>query len=84
MLSCSRRTVPAAIPGILFLSGGQAEEEATLNLNAINLEAQSVGRCPWALSFSFGRALQVGALAYAPVDSLWPFLYAQNALPIRS
>uniref|UniRef100_A0A674HFY5 Fructose-bisphosphate aldolase n=3 Tax=Passeriformes TaxID=9126 RepID=A0A674HFY5_TAEGU len=54
-----RRTVPPAVPGITFLSGGQSEEEASLNLNAIN-------RCPlprpWALTFSYGRALQASAL----------------------
>lgn len=49
-----RRVVPAAVPGINFLSGGQTPEEATLNLNAIN----SHGAQPWALSFSYGRALQ--------------------------
>ena len=49
-----RRVVPAAVPGINFLSGGQTPEEATLNLNAIN----SYGAQPWALSFSYGRALQ--------------------------
>ena len=49
--------VPAAIPGIVFLSGGQSEVQATENLNAIN---QLGG--PWALSFSYGRALQASAL----------------------
>ena len=49
--------VPAAIPGIVFLSGGQSEVEATANLNAIN---QLGG--PWPLSFSYGRALQASAL----------------------
>lgn len=49
-----RRVVPAAVPGINFLSGGQTPEEATLNLNAIN----SMGSQPWQLSFSYGRALQ--------------------------
>ncbi|BFZ04513.1 hypothetical protein BsWGS_07553 [Bradybaena similaris] len=49
------RTVPAAVSGITFLSGGQSEEDATVNLNAIN---QYVGRKPWPLTFSFGRALQ--------------------------
>ncbi|GGE70951.1 fructose-bisphosphate aldolase [Streptosporangium jomthongense] len=49
-----RRVVPAAVPGINFLSGGQTPEEATLNLNAIN----SLGQQPWYLSFSYGRALQ--------------------------
>lgn len=49
-----RRTVPAAVPGIMFLSGGQSPEESTSNLNAIN----SLGSQPWELSFSYGRALQ--------------------------
>ncbi|GLC46522.1 hypothetical protein PLESTF_000956500 [Pleodorina starrii] len=57
-----RRVVPPAIPGIMFLSGGQTEEEATLNLDAINRTARELGRCPWALSFSFGRALQASVL----------------------
>jgi fructose-bisphosphate aldolase, class I len=52
-----RGVVPAAVPGIVFLSGGQSEVEATENLNAIN----RVGG-PWALSFSYGRALQQSAL----------------------
>lgn len=54
-----QRTVPAAVPAIVFLSGGQSEEEASLNLNAIN---QVKGKKPWTLSFSFGRALQRTAL----------------------
>jgi fructose-bisphosphate aldolase class I len=49
-----RRTVPAAVPGIVFLSGGQTPAEATANLDAIN----RVGPQPWQLSFSYGRALQ--------------------------
>ena len=52
-----QRTVPAAVPGITFLSGGQSEEDASVNLDAIN---KLPGRKPWALSFSYGRALQVG------------------------
>uniref|UniRef100_A0A8C2CTT2 Fructose-bisphosphate aldolase n=1 Tax=Cyprinus carpio TaxID=7962 RepID=A0A8C2CTT2_CYPCA len=55
-----RRTVPAAVPGICFLSGGQSEEEASLNLNAMN---QLPLHRPWKLSFSYGRALQASALA---------------------
>jgi len=54
------RTVPAAVPGICFLSGGQSEEEASLNLNAINQVPLSR---PWKLTFSYGRALQASALA---------------------
>jgi fructose-bisphosphate aldolase, class I len=53
-VECFRQAVPAAVPGIVFLSGGQSAEEATLNLNAIN----ALGKQPWALSFSYGRALQ--------------------------
>lgn len=53
-LDVFRRVVPAAVPGINFLSGGQSPEEATLNLNAMN----SMIEQPWQLSFSYGRALQ--------------------------
>ncbi len=56
---CFLRVVPAAVPGIVFLSGGQSEEEATANLNAMNLPAIQT---PWELSFSYGRALQGSAL----------------------
>ena len=51
-----RRTVPAAVPSINFLSGGQSPEEATANLNALNANFGSTA--PWALSFSYARALQ--------------------------
>lgn len=54
-----RRCVPAAMPGITFLSGGQTEVEATVNLNAMNAK---FGPNPWKLSFSYGRALQASAL----------------------
>jgi fructose-bisphosphate aldolase class I len=54
-----REHVPAAVPGIVFLSGGQSDEQASENLNAIN----SLGEQPWVLSFSYGRALQAPALA---------------------
>lgn len=56
-LDCFLRHVPAMVPGVVFLSGGQSEVEATENLNAIN---QLGG--PWPLSFSYGRALQASAL----------------------
>lgn len=58
-LACFRRTVPAAVPGIHFLSGGQSDEAATANLNAMNSYPQAQ---PWQLSFSYGRALQAPAL----------------------
>ncbi len=54
-----RSVVPAAVGGIVFLSGGQSPEEATANLDALN----RAGPRPWELSFSFGRALQQPVLA---------------------
>ena len=56
-VTCFRESVPAAVPGIVFLSGGQSDEEATVNLDAINRYAAKVG-APWQLSFSYGRGLQ--------------------------
>lgn len=53
------RTVPSAVPGITFLSGGQSEEEASVNLDAIN---KYPAKKPWALTFSYGRALQASVL----------------------
>lgn len=58
-LRCLRRAVPAAVPGITFLSGSQDSEDATAHLNAMN---KRFGPHPWRLSFSFGRALQDEAL----------------------
>ena len=59
-LQCFLRTVPAAVPGIAFLSGGQSDEDATAHLNRMN---QILGENkPWNLSFSYGRALQQPAL----------------------
>ena len=58
-LTCLRRNVPAAVPGINFLSGGQSETAATANLNAINSGTENQ---PWSLSFSYGRALQTPVL----------------------
>jgi fructose-bisphosphate aldolase class I len=55
---CFRSTVPAAVPGVVFLSGGQSDEEATARLNAMN----QIVPHPWQLSFSYGRALQAAAL----------------------
>jgi fructose-bisphosphate aldolase, class I len=52
-------TVPAEVPGVVFLSGGQSDEESTAHLNAMNV----IGGFPWQLSFSYGRALQAPALA---------------------
>lgn len=58
-IRCFRNTAPAAMPGIAFLSGGQGDEEATLNMNAIGKRA--VGQ-PWQLTYSFGRGLQATPL----------------------
>ena len=78
-LRCLKRYVPAAVPGIVFLSGGQSAEAATDHLNAIN----ALGNHPWAVSFSYGRALQ------APVLAVWKgqeshVEAAQQALQMRS
>jgi fructose-bisphosphate aldolase, class I len=59
-IGCFLRTVPAAVPGIAFLSGGQSSEIASLRLNAMNVIFK--GRMPWALAFSFARAIQQPAL----------------------
>jgi fructose-bisphosphate aldolase, class I len=56
--ACLRDHVPASVPGIVFLSGGQSDEAATAHLNAMN----RLGGAPWQLSFSYGRALQAPAL----------------------
>ena len=57
-VKCLKASVPEDVPGIVFLSGGQSETEATEHLNAMN----AMSDCPWALSFSYGRALQQSAL----------------------
>ncbi len=53
-----KRTVPAALPGVVFLSGGQTDENATAHLDAMN----RMGGLPWPLTFSYSRALQAVAL----------------------
>ncbi|MBC7675815.1 MAG: fructose-bisphosphate aldolase, partial [Rhodoferax sp.] len=58
-LRCLRRHVPAAVPGIVFLSGGQSPVDATDHLNEMN----KLGPHPWEVSFSYGRALQAPVLA---------------------
>ncbi|MFA6813453.1 MAG: class I fructose-bisphosphate aldolase [Bacteroidaceae bacterium] len=59
-IKCLLRTVPAAVPGIAFLSGGQSSELASARLNAMNVRFKS--KLPWEVSFSFGRAIQQPAL----------------------
>ena len=78
-MRCLTRYVPAAVPGIVFLSGGQSAEDATDHLNAMN----AMGPHPWQVSFSYGRALQ------APVLAAWKgqesyVAAAQQALLKRS
>lgn len=75
-----RRTVPAAVPGICFLSGGQSEEEATMNLNAIN-KVDTIR--PWSCTFSFGRALQASVLK-AWQGKAENVQAAQDALMVRA
>ena len=57
-VKCLKATVPSAVPGIAFLSGGQSDEQATQNLSLMN----EIGGVPWKLTFSYGRALQAAAL----------------------
>jgi len=78
---CLLRAVPAAVPGIAFLSGGQSAELASARLNAMNVRFKS--RLPWALAFSFARAIQQPAL------EIWQgkdahLLAAQRALNHRA
>jgi fructose-bisphosphate aldolase, class I len=75
-----QHTVPCAVPGITFLSGGMSEEEATLALNEIN---RVPGKKPWSLTFSYGRALQQSVLrAWAGKDDNIPA--AQDQLLLRA
>ncbi|MET1023415.1 MAG: class I fructose-bisphosphate aldolase, partial [Pseudoxanthomonas sp.] len=61
---CLKSAVPAILPGIVFLSGGQSDEDATAHLDAMN----RLGNLPWPLSFSYGRAMQQAALAHWAKD----------------
>jgi fructose-bisphosphate aldolase, class I len=64
-LACFRRVVPAAVPGIAFLSGGQSDERAAAHLNAMN----RIGDAPWELTFSYGRALVAAPLKAWAADA---------------
>jgi fructose-bisphosphate aldolase, class I len=64
-LACFRRVVPAAVPGIAFLSGGQSDERAAAHLNAMN----RIGGVPWELTFSYGRALVAAPLRVWAADT---------------
>ena len=78
---CLLRAVPAAVPGITFLSGGQSGELASARLNAMNVQFKS--RLPWALAFSFARAIQQPALEIWQGEEVH-VLAAQQALVYRA
>src|SRR5690606_879232 len=75
-LRCLKATVPASLPGIVFLSGGQSDEAATAHLNAMN----QLGAKPWPLSFSYGRAMQQAALKLWAEDMSGNFTKAQDTV----
>ncbi len=79
-LRCLRASVPAALPGIVFLSGGQSDEDATAHLNAMN----QMGSQPWPLSFSYGRALQQAALKIWAADPASRIADAQATVAHRA
>jgi fructose-bisphosphate aldolase class I len=77
---CLKATVPALLTGIVFLSGGQSDEQATAHLNAIN----QIGPHPWPLSFSYGRAMQQAALKLWGRDMKANFADAQKTVALRA
>jgi len=77
---CLKATVPASLPGIVFLSGGQSDEQSTAHLNAMN----QMGPHPWPLSFSYGRAMQSAALKYWSKDLVKSFAEAQKIVVSRA
>lgn len=79
-VECLLNTVPAAVAGVVFLSGGQGNEEATAHLDAMN----RLGDFPWPLSFSYGRALQAPALALWGEDTENNIEAAQQVLVHRA
>ena len=79
-LMCLKSTVPAILPGIVFLSGGQEDEDATAHLDAMN----RLGPNPWTLSFSYGRAMQQAALKLWAKDMDANFRKAQDTVFARA
>lgn len=77
---CLKSAVPAALPGIVFLSGGQSDEQATAHLNAMN----RFGPHPWPLSFSYGRAMQQAALKLWAADMAGNYGKAQQTVYERA
>ena len=79
-LMCLKSAVPAILPGIVFLSGGQSDEAATAHLDAMN----RMGPNPWPLSFSYGRAMQQAALKLWAQDMAGNFAKAQQTVYERA
>jgi len=79
-LICLKSTVPAILPGIVFLSGGQSDEQATAHLNAMN----QTENLPWPLSFSYGRAMQQAALQLWSQDLEGNYAAAQQLVYQRA
>jgi fructose-bisphosphate aldolase class I len=79
-LRCLKSSVPATLPGIVFLSGGQSDEAATAHLNAMN----QMGPKPWPLSFSYGRAMQSAALKLWAKDMTGNYEAAQKTVYARA
>jgi len=79
-LMCLKSTVPAILPGIVFLSGGQSDEAATAHLDAMN----RLGPNPWPLSFSYGRAMQQAALKLWAQDMQGNWRKAQETVYARA
>ena len=79
-LMCLKTAVPAILPGIVFLSGGQSDEEATAHLDAMN----KMGPHPWPLSFSYGRAMQSAALKIWSQDLVNNVAKAQQTVFARA
>src|SRR3546814_6083150 len=75
-LMCLKSSVPAILPGIVFLSGGQSDEDATAHLDAMN----RLGPNPWPLSFSYGRAMQSAALKLWSQDLVKNYAGAQDTV----
>ena len=75
-LRCLKSTGPATLPGVVFLSGGQSDADATAHLNAMN----TVGPHPWPLSFSYGRAMQQAALKLWAKDMQGNYAAAQQTV----
>lgn len=78
-LTCLKSTVPAILTGIVFLSGGQSDRDATAHLNAMNQY-----EAPWPLSFSYGRAMQSAALKIWSEDLVGNYAKAQETVYARA